>query len=214
MIHLSLWHEVKRTNWDIFIFRLWRWGVLEVSVHKRYYVTPFSNRVHIITWNVGSATPPDDITSLLGLNVGDGNTDMYIIGWVLCGAAVIQFLPRKNRKCPFMSTCLISTLQTMPLMSGQTPFSPYGYDFLPLINPQSHYPLISSSYRSVCCWPLCVVVCHLSSRLQEVNSMINKRLKDVLFTDQWSEVCMERLSPFGYVLVSNGFYYQHICTLP
>ncbi|XP_029018101.1 phosphatidylinositol 4,5-bisphosphate 5-phosphatase A [Betta splendens] len=76
-------------------------------------------RLHIITWNVGSATPPDDITSLLGLNVGDGNTDMYIIG------------------------------------------------------------------------------------LQEVNSMINKRLKDVLFTDQWSEVCMERLSPFGYVLVTS-----------
>ncbi|XP_061624461.1 phosphatidylinositol 4,5-bisphosphate 5-phosphatase A isoform X2 [Phyllopteryx taeniolatus] len=76
-------------------------------------------RVHIITWNVGSATPPDDITSLLGLNIGDGNTDVYIIG------------------------------------------------------------------------------------LQEVNSMINKRLKDVLFTDQWSEVCMERLSPFGYVLVTS-----------
>ncbi|KAK2837236.1 hypothetical protein Q5P01_014448 [Channa striata] len=76
-------------------------------------------RVHIITWNVGSATPPDDMTALLGLNVGDGNTDMYIIG------------------------------------------------------------------------------------LQEVNSMINKRLKDVLFTDQWSEVCMERLSPFGYVLVTS-----------
>ncbi|KAF3850795.1 hypothetical protein F7725_012567 [Dissostichus mawsoni] len=76
--------------------------------------------LHIITWNVGSATPPDDITSLLGLNVGDGNTDMYIIG------------------------------------------------------------------------------------LQEVNSMINKRLKDVLFTDQWSEVCMERLSPFGYVLGNKG----------
>uniref|UniRef100_A0A671KUE8 Inositol polyphosphate 5-phosphatase K-like n=1 Tax=Sinocyclocheilus anshuiensis TaxID=1608454 RepID=A0A671KUE8_9TELE len=76
-------------------------------------------RVHIITWNVGSAMPPDDLTSLLGLNVGDGNTDMYIIG------------------------------------------------------------------------------------LQEVNSMINKRLKDVLFTDQWSEVCMDALSPFGYVLVSN-----------
>uniref|UniRef100_A0A672PU97 Phosphatidylinositol 4,5-bisphosphate 5-phosphatase A n=1 Tax=Sinocyclocheilus grahami TaxID=75366 RepID=A0A672PU97_SINGR len=78
-----------------------------------------AKRVHIITWNVGSAMPPDDVTSLLGLNVGDGNTDMYIIG------------------------------------------------------------------------------------LQEVNSMINKRLKDVLFTDQWSEVCMDALSPFGYVLVSN-----------
>ncbi|KAG5840317.1 hypothetical protein ANANG_G00187530 [Anguilla anguilla] len=36
--------------------------------------------------------------------------------------------------------------------------------------------------------------------LQEVNSMINKRLKDVLFTDQWSELCMDTLSPFGYVL--------------
>uniref|UniRef100_A0A8C2GJ85 Phosphatidylinositol 4,5-bisphosphate 5-phosphatase A n=1 Tax=Cyprinus carpio TaxID=7962 RepID=A0A8C2GJ85_CYPCA len=78
-----------------------------------------AKRVHIITWNVGSAMPPDDITSLLGLNVGDGNTDMYIIG------------------------------------------------------------------------------------LQEVNSMINKRLKDVLFTDQWSEVCMDALSPFGYVLVTS-----------
>lgn len=39
-------------------------------------------------------------------------------------------------------------------------------------------------------------------RLQEVNSMINKRLKDVLFSDQWSELCMDTLSPFGYVLVS------------
>ncbi|CAB1319828.1 unnamed protein product [Coregonus sp. 'balchen'] len=76
-------------------------------------------RVHIITWNVGGAMPPDDITALLGLHIGDGNTDMYIIG------------------------------------------------------------------------------------LQEVNSMINKRLKDVLFTDQWSDACMERLSPFGYILVTS-----------
>lgn len=32
--------------------------------------------------------------------------------------------------------------------------------------------------------------------------MINKRLKDVLFTDQWSDMCMETVSRFGYVLVS------------
>lgn len=32
--------------------------------------------------------------------------------------------------------------------------------------------------------------------------MINKRLKDVLFTDQWSELCINTLSRFGYVLVS------------
>lgn len=35
-----------------------------------------------------------------------------------------------------------------------------------------------------------------------MNSMINKRLKDVLFTDQWSDMCMETVSRFGYVLVS------------
>uniref|UniRef100_K7FN16 phosphoinositide 5-phosphatase n=1 Tax=Pelodiscus sinensis TaxID=13735 RepID=K7FN16_PELSI len=38
--------------------------------------------------------------------------------------------------------------------------------------------------------------------LQEVNSMINKRLKDALFTDQWSELFMDVLSPFHFVLVS------------
>ncbi|KAL8180563.1 UNVERIFIED_CONTAM: Phosphatidylinositol 4,5-bisphosphate 5-phosphatase A [Gekko kuhli] len=42
----------------------------------------------------------------------------------------------------------------------------------------------------------------LVCRLQEVNSMINKRLKDALFTDQWSELFMEVLSPFNFVLVS------------
>ncbi|XP_070707088.1 phosphatidylinositol 4,5-bisphosphate 5-phosphatase A [Pempheris klunzingeri] len=72
-------------------------------------------RVHIVTWNVGSAVPPDDISSLFGQKT----VDMFVIG------------------------------------------------------------------------------------LQEVNSMINKRLKDVLFSDQWSERCMDTLSPSGYVLVAS-----------
>ncbi|KAM3874305.1 inositol polyphosphate 5-phosphatase K [Diretmus argenteus] len=76
-------------------------------------------RVYIVTWNVGSAVPPDDITSLFGPNVSDGSIDMFIIG------------------------------------------------------------------------------------LQEVNSMINKRLKEALFIDQWRELCMDTLSPFGYVLVAS-----------
>ncbi|XP_050976316.1 phosphatidylinositol 4,5-bisphosphate 5-phosphatase A isoform X1 [Labeo rohita] len=76
-------------------------------------------RVHIVTWNVGSGIPPDDITSLFGPGVENGSTDMVVVG------------------------------------------------------------------------------------LQEVNSMINKRLKDALFTDQWSELCMDTLSRFGYVLVAS-----------
>ncbi|XP_028843814.1 phosphatidylinositol 4,5-bisphosphate 5-phosphatase A isoform X2 [Denticeps clupeoides] len=76
-------------------------------------------RVHIVTWNVGSAMPPDDITSLFGPNPGSGDVDMFVVGF------------------------------------------------------------------------------------QEVNCMINKRLKDVLFTDQWSELCMDTLSRSGYVLVAS-----------
>nr|XP_060641323.1 phosphatidylinositol 4,5-bisphosphate 5-phosphatase A isoform X1 [Anolis sagrei ordinatus] len=76
-------------------------------------------RITVVSWNVGTAMPPGDVTSLLHLNTGDSNdTDMIAIG------------------------------------------------------------------------------------LQEVNSMINKRLKDALFTDQWSELFMEVLSPFNFVLVS------------
>uniref|UniRef100_A0A3B3SIS1 Uncharacterized protein n=1 Tax=Paramormyrops kingsleyae TaxID=1676925 RepID=A0A3B3SIS1_9TELE len=33
-----------------------------------------------VSWNVGSAVPPDDVTSLLGLNTTDVKADMYIIG--------------------------------------------------------------------------------------------------------------------------------------
>lgn len=39
-----------------------------------------SHRVYIVTWNVGSAVPPDDITSLFGPNVSDGSVDMFVIG--------------------------------------------------------------------------------------------------------------------------------------
>lgn len=76
-------------------------------------------RVHIVTWNVGSAVPPNDVAPLFGPDVSDGSADMFVVG------------------------------------------------------------------------------------LQEVNSMINKRLKDALFSDQWSELCMDTLSPFGYVLVAS-----------
>ncbi|GCB79524.1 hypothetical protein scyTo_0015993, partial [Scyliorhinus torazame] len=79
-----------------------------------------STSMQIVTWNVGTAVPPDDVTSLLGLNSVDARIDMYVIG------------------------------------------------------------------------------------LQEVNSMINKRLKDAIFTDQWSELFMDTLSPFGYVLGNKG----------
>ncbi|XP_075372170.1 phosphatidylinositol 4,5-bisphosphate 5-phosphatase A isoform X3 [Mycteria americana] len=78
-----------------------------------------SFRITVVTWNVGTAMPPNDVTSLLHLNTGETNdADVIAIG------------------------------------------------------------------------------------LQEVNSKINKRLKDALFTDQWSELFMDVLSPFHFILVS------------
>ncbi|XP_003803384.1 phosphatidylinositol 4,5-bisphosphate 5-phosphatase A isoform X1 [Otolemur garnettii] len=78
-------------------------------------------RITVVTWNVGTAMPPDDVMSLLHVGGGDDSdgADMIAIG------------------------------------------------------------------------------------LQEVNSMINKRLKDALFTDQWSELFMDALGPFNFVLVSS-----------
>uniref|UniRef100_A0A672NHU4 Endonuclease/exonuclease/phosphatase domain-containing protein n=1 Tax=Sinocyclocheilus grahami TaxID=75366 RepID=A0A672NHU4_SINGR len=38
------------------------------------------NLVHIVTWNVGSGIPPDDLTSLFGPGVENGSTDMVVVG--------------------------------------------------------------------------------------------------------------------------------------
>ncbi|XP_066870963.1 phosphatidylinositol 4,5-bisphosphate 5-phosphatase A isoform X4 [Kogia breviceps] len=79
--------------------------------------------ITVVTWNVGTAMPPDDVTSLLHLGSSSDDSDradMIAIG------------------------------------------------------------------------------------LQEVNSMINKRLKDALFTDQWSELFMDALGPFNFVLGNKG----------
>ncbi|GAA6094818.1 inositol polyphosphate 5-phosphatase K isoform X2 [Tachysurus ichikawai] len=94
-------------------------GTAEKAPHKKSTNDDGDFRVHIVTWNVGSAMPPDDISGLFSPGVSDGSTDMFIVG------------------------------------------------------------------------------------LQEVNCMINKRLKDALFIDQWSELCMDTLGRFGYVLVAS-----------
>uniref|UniRef100_A0AAA9SA84 Inositol polyphosphate-5-phosphatase J n=1 Tax=Bos taurus TaxID=9913 RepID=A0AAA9SA84_BOVIN len=88
---------------------------------KKSAPVPLEPRITVVTWNVGTAMPPDDVTSLLHLGSTSDDSDradMIAIG------------------------------------------------------------------------------------LQEVNSMINKRLKDALFTDQWSELFMDALGPFNFVLVS------------
>lgn len=37
-------------------------------------------RLHLVTWNVGTASPPPDVTSLLQLNLQGLAVDVYIVG--------------------------------------------------------------------------------------------------------------------------------------
>lgn len=41
--------------------------------------------VHVVTWNVASAAPPEDLSDLLQLNNQDLNLDLYVIGYVSVG---------------------------------------------------------------------------------------------------------------------------------
>ncbi|XP_048180735.1 inositol polyphosphate 5-phosphatase K isoform X3 [Corvus hawaiiensis] len=49
-------------------------------------------RLHLVTWNVGTASPPPDVTSLLQLNSLGPTTDMYIIGLQEVNSRITNFL--------------------------------------------------------------------------------------------------------------------------
>lgn len=40
----------------------------------------FTPRLHVVTWNVGTAQPPDDVSSLLLLDSEGAAPDVYVIG--------------------------------------------------------------------------------------------------------------------------------------
>ncbi|XP_069729818.1 inositol polyphosphate 5-phosphatase K isoform X2 [Phaenicophaeus curvirostris] len=49
-------------------------------------------RLHVVTWNVGTASPPPDVTSLLHLDSPDPAMDMYIIGLQEVNSSITNFL--------------------------------------------------------------------------------------------------------------------------
>ncbi|KAG8450719.1 hypothetical protein GDO86_003117 [Hymenochirus boettgeri] len=49
-------------------------------------------RVHIVTWNVATAPPPRDVSSLLQLDTSCTNTDMYIIGLQEVNSKILNFI--------------------------------------------------------------------------------------------------------------------------
>ncbi|XP_063002497.1 inositol polyphosphate 5-phosphatase K isoform X2 [Elgaria multicarinata webbii] len=49
-------------------------------------------RLYMVTWNVGTASPPPDVTSLLQLNSQDPAMDMYVIGLQEVNSKIVNFL--------------------------------------------------------------------------------------------------------------------------
>ncbi|NXP21545.1 INP5K phosphatase, partial [Scytalopus superciliaris] len=49
-------------------------------------------RLHLVTWNVGTASPPPDVTSLLQLNSLGPTIDMYVIGLQEVNSRITNFL--------------------------------------------------------------------------------------------------------------------------
>uniref|UniRef100_A0A8C0EQR6 Inositol polyphosphate-related phosphatase domain-containing protein n=1 Tax=Bubo bubo TaxID=30461 RepID=A0A8C0EQR6_BUBBB len=49
-------------------------------------------RLHLVTWNVGTASPPPDVTSLLQLNSLGPTVDMYVIGLQEVNSRITNFL--------------------------------------------------------------------------------------------------------------------------
>lgn len=53
-------------------------------MHFFLYIFLLPSRLFMVTWNVATAEPPEDITSLLQLN-SLKKADLYVIGLVLIG---------------------------------------------------------------------------------------------------------------------------------
>ncbi|XP_077044705.1 inositol polyphosphate 5-phosphatase K isoform X1 [Agelaius phoeniceus] len=73
--------EVSRTLDEAFLI----WGKKMKDKGQEF-------RLHLVTWNVGTASPPPDVTSLLQLNSLGPTTDMYVIGLQEVNSKITNFL--------------------------------------------------------------------------------------------------------------------------
>ncbi|KAM6048227.1 inositol polyphosphate 5-phosphatase K isoform 2-T2 [Theristicus caerulescens] len=73
--------EVSRTLDEAFLI----WGKKLKDKWREF-------RLHLVTWNVGTASPPPDVTSLLQLNSPGPAMDMYVIGLQEVNSRITNFL--------------------------------------------------------------------------------------------------------------------------
>ncbi|XP_021406696.1 inositol polyphosphate 5-phosphatase K isoform X2 [Lonchura striata] len=73
--------EVSRTLDEAFLI----WGKKLKDKRQEF-------RLHLVTWNVGTASPPPDVTGLLQLNSTGPTMDMYVIGLQEVNSKITNFL--------------------------------------------------------------------------------------------------------------------------
>uniref|UniRef100_A0A6I8P111 Inositol polyphosphate-related phosphatase domain-containing protein n=1 Tax=Ornithorhynchus anatinus TaxID=9258 RepID=A0A6I8P111_ORNAN len=59
---------------------------------KLFNLPPLGLRLHVVTWNVGTASPPLDVSALLQLDGPDSRVDMYVIGLQEVNSRIMNFL--------------------------------------------------------------------------------------------------------------------------
>ncbi|XP_062815792.1 inositol polyphosphate 5-phosphatase K isoform X3 [Anolis carolinensis] len=59
---------------------------------RRHGKEPRPLRLHLVTWNVGTASPPPEVTSLLHLNSPEPLVDLYVIGLQEVNSKIVSFL--------------------------------------------------------------------------------------------------------------------------
>uniref|UniRef100_A0A8C8RGJ0 Inositol polyphosphate-5-phosphatase K n=1 Tax=Pelusios castaneus TaxID=367368 RepID=A0A8C8RGJ0_9SAUR len=69
-------------------------------------------RLHLVTWNVGTASPPPDVTSLLQLSSQGPSMDMYVIGLQEVNSKIVNFLSDLAFDDPW-STFLMTVLSPL-----------------------------------------------------------------------------------------------------
>lgn len=53
--------------------------LISLIISSFFVIVIIKHRLHMVTWNVATAEPPEDVTSLLQLDV-QPPTDLYVIG--------------------------------------------------------------------------------------------------------------------------------------
>lgn len=95
--------------WSFLSFRLIIFKI-DVKPAAQYFLFHFYSRLHIVTWNVATAEPPDDVSSLLHLN-SPKSADLYIIGYrvlIDCWGFQDCFCANTGEKCDWCKILSIS----------------------------------------------------------------------------------------------------------